>query len=356
VSKGKTTQNIRKHLLTGVSYMLPVVVAGGLLMAVAKIFGGALVGDHPETIPGMINTAGAAAMSFVVPVLTAFIAYSMSDRPGIAPGLVVGALAVTVKAGFLGGIIGGLLVGYIINLIKKYIKLPKSMQGLMPIIIIPFLTSLIAGFIMLAVIGKPIAGLQDSILAWLKSMQNSSRFVLGAIIGAMMGFDLGGPINKTASFFCNGLLAEGVFGPTAAKIIGGMTPPLGVALSVFLAKSKYTKQEQEAAKAAVLLGLCFITEGVLPFAASDPLRVIPACSIGSAVASGLVMAWGVTSQIPHGGIFVVPLMERPMMFLLALVIGSIVTALILTALKPKLPMESVEEEYLDDLDIDIDIS
>jgi fructose PTS system EIIBC or EIIC component len=353
-----SVNEIKKHIMTGVSYMIPVVVAGGLLMAIAKIFGGALVGnaEFANTIPGMINTAGAAAMSFVVPVLTAFIAYSIADRPGIAPGLVVGFLAVQVKAGFLGGMLGGFFIGYLVIYIKKYIKLPKSFQGLMPIIVIPFLASIIGGLLMLTIIGKPIAAFQAVVLDWMKSLQNGSRFTLGAIIGAMMGFDMGGPVNKTASLFANGLLAEGIQGPTAAKIVGGMTPALGVALSVFIAKKKYTKAEHETAKAAFPLGLCFITEGVLPFAATDPLRVIPACSIGSAVASGLVMMWNVTSSVPHGGIFVVPIMQNPLMFILALIIGSCVTAGILTLIKPALPAnQEYEENVSDDFDINIDI-
>jgi PTS system fructose-specific IIC component len=351
----RSIQNIKKSLMTGVSFMLPMVVAGGLLMAIAKIAGGALVGNSPESIPGIINTIGGVAMSLVVPILTAYVAFAICDRPGIAPGLIVGSIALTIKAGFLGGILGGFLVGYTVLYLKKMIKLPANFQGLMPIIILPTLTTLIVGLIMFTMIGKPLAALQDMVLNWLKSMQGGSKFILGSIIGGMMGFDLGGPINKTASFFCNGLLAEGVYGPTACKIIGGMTPPLGVALSVFIAKNRYTKQEWDAAKAALPLGLCFITEGVLPFAASDPLRVIPACCIGSAVSSGLALAWGAGSKIPHGGIFVVPLMDNPLMFIAALCIGTVVTATILTVLKPVLPVDAEAKEEVVDEDFDVEI-
>lgn len=350
---------VKKHVMTGISYMIPVIVAAGLLMALAKILGGGLVGDDPKlanTLPYLINSAGSAAMGLAVPVLTAFIAYSIADRPGIAPGLIVGALALQVKAGFLGGLAGGFFIGYLVLWLKKVIKLPKAFQGLIPIMIIPFVASLIGGLGMLTVIGKPAAALQNSILVWLKSMQNASKFTLGAIIGGMMGFDMGGPVNKTASLFCNGLLAEGVMAPTAAKIIGGMTPPLGVALSVFMVRKKYSKAEYEAAKAAIPLGLCFITEGVLPFAASDPLRVIPACSIGSAVAGGLAMLWGVESPVPHGGIFVVPVMKNGLMFIPALIIGSIVTAIILSIIKPPLPAEDEKSESVsEDFDVDINI-
>lgn len=343
---------IKKHLLTGVSYMIPVVVAGGLCMALAKLLGGAMVGDAKDTIGFMVNSIGAAAMTFVVPVMTAFIAYSIADRPGIAPGLTIGLISTTIKAGFLGGIFGGLLVGYLILLIRRYIRPPKAMQGLMPVVFIPFLATLIIGLLMLGLFGGPIAAIQDAILAWMKSMADSSRFVLGAIIGGMMGFDLGGPINKTASLFANGLMAEKIFEPEAAKIVGGMVPPLGVALSVFLSRSKYTRAEREAAKAVIPLGLCFITEGVLPFAASDPLRVIPACVLGSAVAAGLTMFWGVASTIPHGGIFVVPFMTHPLLFLVALVAGSCVTAAVLSALKPT--KNEDEDEEVEEKEIDID--
>lgn len=347
--------HIKKHLLTGVSYMIPVVVVGGLCMAIAKVLGGAFVSEHTNSIPWMIDQIGEVAMVFVVPVLTAGIAYSIADRPGIAPGLVMGLIADNIKAGFLGGVVGGLLVGYFIIFLRKHLKVPNSMKGLLPIIIIPLLSSLIMGVLMMGLLGQPIASAQQSILEWMKSMKDESRFVLGAAIGAMMGFDMGGPVNKTAGLFAKGLMAENVFGPASSMIIGGMVPPLGVALSVLVARKKYTKAEVQAAKAAFPLGLCYITEGVLPFAASDPLRVIPACSIGSAVAGGLTLMWGTSSQVPHGGIFVVPLMEHPLMFLLALIIGTIVTASILTALKPTKAIDfgEFDEEEVDLEDIEI---
>lgn len=343
---------IKKHLLTGVSYMIPVVVAGGLCMALAKVVGGPMVVNAHDTIGSMINDIGVAAMTFVVPVMTAFIAYSIADRPGIAPGLTVGLISNNIKAGFLGGILAGLLVGYLILLIRKYVKPPRAMQGLMPIVFIPFFVTLIVGALMLGLIGGPIAMVQDAILGWMRSLAGGSRMVLGAIIGGMMGFDLGGPINKTASLFCNGLMAEKVFEPEAAKIVGGMVPPLGVALSVLLMRRKYSRAEHEAAKAALPLGLCFITEGVLPFAASDPLRVIPACVVGSAVAAALTMYWGVASTVPHGGIFVVPFMTHPLLFLAALLAGSCVTASILAALKRGKSAEEGEDVAEKEIDIE----
>jgi PTS system, fructose subfamily, IIC component len=349
--------NVKKHLLTGVSYMIPLVVASGLCMAIAKILGGAMVGQAEGTIPWYINNIGGIGMNLVVPVITAYVAYSIADRLGIAPGLICGAICVQIKAGFLGGIIAAFLVGYTLLFLKKHLKMPKAMQGLLPVVILPLLTTLFVGLILYVFIGIPIAWLQETILNYMKGMQDGSRFVMGSVIGGMMGFDLGGPINKTASLFCNALMVENYYGPTAAKIIGGMTPPLGVALAVFIWRDKkFSQEEIEAGKAALPLGLCFITEGVLPFALADPLRVIPATVIGSAVSSGLSMMWGVTSTVPHGGIFVVPIMENPLMFLLALSIGSVVTAGVLSFLKPTLsndPATALVEKEIADKDINM---
>ncbi|MBP3041734.1 PTS fructose transporter subunit IIC [Bacillaceae bacterium Marseille-Q3522] len=356
----KNGWHIKKHLLTGVSYMIPVVVIGGLCMAIAKVFGGAFVAENTNTIPWMLDQIGEIAMTLVVPVLTAGIAYSIADRPGIAPGLVMGLIADNIKAGFLGGVVGGLLIGYFIILIRKHLKVPTSMKGLMPIIIIPLLSSMVVGLLMIGLLGEPIASFQQGILDWMKSLQNGSKFILGAIIGAMMGFDMGGPVNKTAGLFAKGLMAENVFGPASSMLIGGMVPPLGVALSVLIARKKYSKAEVQSAKTAFPLGLCYITEGVFPFAASDPLRVIPACSIGSGIAGGLTLMWNTSSQVPHGGIFVVPLMENPWMFILAMIIGILVTAAILTLLKPKKfaqdeELDVEEEVNLDNLEIKVNM-
>lgn len=343
-------KDVKKHLLTGVSYMIPVVVAGGICMAIAKVFGGAMVGEAKGTIPFMINSIGTVTMSFVIPVLTAAITYSIAQRPGIVPGLIVGYIATDIKAGFLGGILAAFLLGYLINAMKK-LKLPQALKGLMPVLFIPVISTLVVGLAFYILLGNPIAAIQNSLIEWMKSLQGGSRFLLGSIIGGMMGFDLGGPINKTASLFCNAMLADGVYGPEAAKLVGGMVPPLGIALAVLVSrKKKYSDGEIETAKAAVPLGLCFITEGVLPFAASDPLHVIPATCIGSAIASALTMTWNVTSTVPHGGIFVVPIMGNPIMFLLALAIGTIVTATILYVIKPNRAEDF--KEYEDELELD----
>lgn len=343
---------VKKHLLTGISYMIPLVAAGGLLQAIAKIFGGALVGESAGTVPYMINSMGSAAMSLVVPVICAYVAYSIADRAAIAPGLILGLVCVEIKSGFIGGVIAAFLVGYFILFLKKYLKVPSWMQGLMPVLIIPLLSTLIVGLVMYLIVGIPLAKLMESILNWMNSMQGGSKFTVGALIGGMIGFDMGGPMGKTASMFANALMADGIYGPEACKIIGGMTPAIGIALSVLICRrKKYTAQEIEAAKAAFPMGLCFITEGCLPFALSDPLRVIPASAIGSAVAGGLALVWGCSSTVPHGGIFVVPLMEKPWMFLLAMVIGSCITAAILTVVKP---LQKEEKPEVEEEDISMD--
>lgn len=343
--------NIKQHMMTGISYMIPIVVAGGLLMAIGKATGGWDVGDKVDTIPFMINSLGAAAMKFVVPVLTAGIAYSISDRPGIAPGLILGWIAAEIKAGFLGGLLVGIVLGFFINWMKTW-KVPNWMKGLMPVMIIPFVASLVIGMAFLLILSPPIIWVTEALTAWISSLQGGSKFVLGAVIGACMGFDMGGPVNKTASAVANGIGAEGVYGPMSAKIVGGMTPPLGIGLAAFLAPKKFSKTERETAKAAIPMGLSFITEGVLPFAAADPLRVIPSTMLGAAVAGGLAMTLGVESVAGHGGIFIVPQMTNPLGFLIALAVGSIIAAVMYAALKKPLP-EEIEEEIID-LDIDIE--
>lgn len=350
--------NIKKHMMTGISYMIPIVVVGGLCMAIGKATGGWDVGSNEAmvgSVPYLINSIGAAAMVFVVPVLTAGIAYSIADRPGIAPGLILGYLSTQIKAGFLGGLLAGLVLGFFINWIKTW-KLPKWAQGLKPVMIIPFVASFVVGLAFLLVLSVPIVWITESLTEFIKSLNTGSLFVMGAVIGACMGFDMGGPVNKTASSVANGLGADGIYGPMSAKIVGGMTPPLGIGLAALLVPKKFSKVEVETAKTAVPMGLCFITEGVLPFAAADPLRVIPATMLGSAVAGGLSVMWGVTSMAGHGGIFVVPMMENPWMFMLALAIGTAITGVVYAVIKRPVSDEFNAEEIIDeDLDIEINI-
>lgn len=340
--------SFKKHTLTGISYMIPVTVTGGICIGLARIFGGTTFVEG--TFPYILNQIGGAAIGFTFAVIAAFIAFSIAGRPGIAPGLAIGSIAATVKSGFLGALIGGFLVGGVILLIKKYIKLPKGVQGLMPILIIPVLTTLTVGLFFFYGIGKPLALLQAALTNWLASMEGTSMGVLGAIIGGMR-IDMGGPFAQAAALFSNMALAEGVYGPKAANIVSGMTPPLGVALAVFLNRKKFSAAEFEAAKAAVPMGLCYITEGVFPFLATDPIRIIIACTIGSAFAGGTVGLLGVESPVPHGGIFAVPFMVKPWGFILGLVVGTLVTAIVLLLLKPKQVADNEQEEK--DLDFEI---
>lgn len=352
---------IKKHVMTGISYMIPVVVAGGILYGLAKGFGGWDIGTKAEATDFWtvlwfhVNTLGATAMLFSVPVMTAGVAYSIADRPGIAPALIIGYISVSIKAGFLGGLLMGLIIGYLIVWMKTW-KLPNWLTGLMPVMIIPVVATFICGVAFLLILNKPIVWLMDALTTWIMGMQSGSKFILGAVIGACMGFDLGGPVNKTASAVANALGADGVYGPMSSKIVGGMTPPLGIGLAALVVPKKFTKTEIELAKTAVPMGLCFITEGVLPFAAADPVRVIISTMAGSAVAGGMTLAFGVESVAGHGGIFVVPMMDRPWLFLLALLAGSVVTAALYAVLKKKPTDEEVAvAEEIIDLDVDIKI-
>ncbi len=324
-----------KHLMTGVSFMIPFVVAGGLMIACSFIFG-INAADKAGTIAATLMSVGKAAMGLMVPVLGGYIAYSIADRPGIAPGFIGGMLASTLGAGFLGGILAGFIAGYIAKFLKDHLKLPKSLESLKPILIIPFIATLIVGLLMTYVIGTPVALAMNALVTWLKNMGTVNAILLGVIMGGMMAIDMGGPINKAAYTVGTALLASSVYGPMAAVMAAGMTPPLGLALATFIAKNKFTKEEREAGKVATVLGLSFITEGAIPFAAADPLRVIPATMIGSAVAGGLSEAFGCLLRAPHGGLFVMLIpnaVTNILQYLLAIVIGSIITAALVIMLK-----------------------
>jgi len=350
---------IKKHLLTGISYMIPLIVAAGICIALSQIFGGINVEDNEGTIPYYLNQIGGWGMSLVVPLISAAIALSIADRPGLAPGLIIGFIANEIESGFIGGIIGGFLVGYIVLAVKRYIKVPKSMEGLMPVMIIPVISTVISGLLMLTVIGIPISALQNSLISMLVSMNGSSNFVMGSILGGMASFDFGGPVNKTMSLFSDGLLVDGVFGPEAVKIIGSMVPPFGIGLSFLLTRNKYTKTEKEALKAAVPMGFFMITEGVIPIAARDLIRVVISCSFGSAIAGGIALTLGVGSTIPHGGMLITPLVIKPMYFLLCLGVGTVITGVTLSVWKPIAKEDEEEDEEdedeneLDDIEFDV---
>ncbi|MGC4030560.1 MAG: PTS fructose-like transporter subunit IIB [Tepidisphaeraceae bacterium] len=322
-----------KHLMTGVSYMLPLVTAGGLLIALAFAIGGIHAGDAKETFAAaLMQIGGGAAFQLYIPVLAAFIAYSIADRPGIAAGLVGGMLAQQIGAGFLGGIAAGFFAGYTTQGINKATPLPPNLAGLKPVLILPLISTLIVGLGMLYLIGPPVKYVLDAMTTWLNGLNHGNALLLGLVLGAMMGFDMGGPVNKAAYTFSVGLLASKVYGPMAATMAAGMTPPLGLALAATLFKSRFTADERDASKAAAVLGISFITEGAIPFAAKDPFRVIPCLMLGSAVTGSLSMLFGAKLVVPHGGVFVLAIpraVEHLVPYVIAIVIGTLVTTIAL---------------------------
>ncbi|MBD1537791.1 PTS transporter subunit EIIA [Arthrobacter sp. S1_S22] len=349
-------QKLKRALLTGVSYMIPFVAGGGLLIALGFLLGGYDITDVADTVVvennfgnlpegglaiylgAVLFKIGALSMGFLVPALAGYIAYAIADRPGIAPGFVAGAVSGFMGAGFLGGIVGGLLAGYMAHLIGTW-SVPRWLRGLMPVVIIPLLASIFASGLMFLVLGGPIAGLTEALNNWLSGMTGASAVVLGIILGLMMCFDLGGPVNKVAYAFAVAGLSAGAadnqapWQIMATVMAAGMVPPLAMALATVLDKKLFSLAERENGKAAWLLGASFISEGAIPFAAADPLRVIPASMLGGALTGALTMAFGVTSQAPHGGIFVFFAIGNVLMFVLSIIAGTIVTALAVVALK-----------------------
>ncbi|MFK0090529.1 PTS fructose-like transporter subunit IIB [Pseudomonas sp. NPDC090755] len=327
---------VYKHLLTGVSFMLPMVVAGGLLIALSFVFGIEAF-KEPGTLPAaLMQIGGEAAFKLMVPLLAGYIAYSIADRPGLAPGMIGGLLASTLGAGFIGGIIAGFLAGYSAKAISRWVHLPTSLEALKPILIIPLLASLFTGLVMIYVVGKPVAGLLEGLTHFLDSMGTTNAILLGVLLGGMMCVDLGGPINKAAYAFSVGLLASQSYAPMAATMAAGMVPPIGLGIASFIARRKFAQSEREAGKAAFVLGLCFISEGAIPFAAKDPLRVIPASIAGGALTGALSMYFGCKLMAPHGGLFVMLIpnaINHALLYLLAILAGSLLTALVYAVLK-----------------------
>lgn len=331
-------KGVYKHLMTGVSHMLPLVVAGGLLIAISFMFG--IEAFKDENIAGglpkaLMDIGGGAAFHLMIAVFAGYVAFSIADRPGLAVGLIGGMLATTAGAGILGGIIAGFLAGYVVKGLNDVIKLPPSLMSLKPILILPLLGSFIVGLAMIYLINPPVAKIMTALSEWLKSMGDVNAMVLGVIIGTMMCIDMGGPVNKAAYTFSVGMIASQVYTPMAAAMAAGMVPPIGMAIATWLARSKFTSNQRDAGKASFVLGLCFISEGALPFVAADPLRVIISCVIGGATAGAISMSLGIALQAPHGGLFVVPFVSEPLMYLAAIAIGSVVTGVIYAVIKPK---------------------
>ena len=335
MAKGEKT-GVYKHLLTGVSFMLPMVVAGGLLIALSFVFGIEAY-KEPGTLPAaLMQIGGEAAFKLMVPLLAGYIAWSIADRPGLAPGMIGGLLASTLGAGFIGGIVAGFLAGYSAKAISRWARLPSSLDALKPILIIPLLASLFTGLVMVYVVGQPVAAMLEGLTHFLDSMGTTNAILLGLLLGAMMCVDLGGPINKAAYAFSVGLLASSSYAPMAATMAAGMVPPIGLGIASFLARRKFAQSEREAGKAALVLGLCFISEGAIPFAAKDPLRVIPASIAGGALTGALSMYFGCKLMAPHGGLFVLLIpnaINHALLYLVAILAGSLLTAVVYAVIK-----------------------
>lgn len=339
---------IYKHLMNGVSHMLPFVVGGGILIAIAFLIDGfsvdlnSLPADQRANFGTITQAAalfkgiGGTAFGFMLPILAGFIAMSIADRPGLAVGFVGGSIAANGTSGFLGALVAGFVAGYIVLLLKKvFSKLPESLDGMKPVLLYPLLGIFLVGVIMQFVVEPPIGALNTAINNGLNGLNGASAVVLGILLGGMMSVDMGGPVNKAAYVFGTASIAAGNYNIMAAVMIGGMVPPIAIAFATIFFKNKFTAEERKAGPTNFIMGLSFITEGAIPFAASDPLHVLPACVVGSAVAGGLSMAFGCTLMAPHGGIFVVPTIGNPLMYLVALVIGSFIACGLLGLLKKK---------------------
>ncbi|MEV7729050.1 fructose-specific PTS transporter subunit EIIC [Streptomyces sp. NPDC087917] len=337
---------LRTWLMSGVSYMVPFVAAGGLLIALAFAIGGYGINEAPSVAEhfdwgeaaswaALLFQTGGLAFGFLVPVLAGYIAYGMADRPGLVPGFVGGAVALTINAGFLGGLIAGLIAGGTVLAVQK-VKIPTALRGIMPVVVLPLIGSAVTAFMMFLVVGKPVASLQNALTDWLSGLSGANAIILGVILGLMMCFDLGGPLNKVAYAFAIGGLAtpnEGSLKVMAAVMAAGMVPPLAMALATTVRGRLFSKTERENGKAAWFLGASFISEGAIPFAAADPLRVIPASMVGGAVTGGLSMLFECTLRAPHGGIFVIPLIGNPLLYLIAIAAGTATTAGVVILLK-----------------------
>lgn len=359
-------KDTRKHLMTGVSYMIPFVVAGGILLALSVLLSGT-ASVPEEGILGGMAAVGVTGLGLMVPILSGYISFSMADRPGIAPGIIGGMIANNIGAGFIGGIISGILAGVVVSYIKK-IKLPSSLRSLMPIFVLPLLGTTIVGGIMYFIIGKPIASLMNLMTNALESMGTGNLVLLGLVLGAMIGSDMGGPINKVAFGFGSAMVgtidpSTGMPSETALAIMGGIgvaicVPPLAMGLATLLAPKKFTIEEKNSGKAAIIMGLVGISEGAIPFAAADPIRVIPANIIGSAIGSAAAILLGAGNPAPWGGWIVAPVAQNPIMYMVATLIGSCITALIVIVLKKNIEEKAevdLKKNNGDDFDFEIEI-
>lgn len=355
----KIGAELKQHALTAISYMLPLVVASGLLIAVGNLMGGENVTELSKmTIPNALTSLGVLGMGLLPSFIAGYISYSIADRPGIAPGFLMGQIASFLGAGFLGGMIGGYLVGYIALFIKKNLKVPKWAEALMPMMIIPTLSAIIAGLIMFFVIGNPIVWATNALTNFITGLDQSSKGVYGFVIGAVGCIDFGGPISKVPNLICDGLLLEGITEPEAIKVLAAMVPPLGVTfslvLSKFMKKPIYSSQEVENIKIAFPMGLCMISEGVIPIAMNDLIRTVICTATGCGITGAISFSLGVGSKVPSGGVFVIPAMSNPIAALIALLAGTAVTGVLLVLIKKR--KTEVDEPIADEKEEEMDLS
>lgn len=337
--KGK---NLQRHLLTGVSYFIPFVVAGGILIALGFLFGGIYVYEQTG-LAAQIFWIGKDAFGVMVGVLAAYIAYSMADRPGIAPAFVGGMVANRIGAGFLGGIVAGLLAGYLVQLLKK-IRLPNAIRSLMPVLFIPVIGTIVVGLAMFYVIGPPVTWLNSAFANMLNNLSTAGALILALVLGAMMAIDMGGPINKAAYAFALAASDTGNWVPLAAVMVGGMVPPLAIAFGMLVAKNKFNDEERGGLAGCFIGAATFITEFAIPYAAADPLRVLPSLMVGSALGAAVSFLSGVSLMAPHGGLFVFALANKPIIWILSIIIGGIAGAGMLILLKPTLKEEDRKKQ------------
>ena len=355
----KIGAELKQHALTAISYMLPLVVASGLLIAVGNLMGGENVTELSKmTIPNALTSLGVLGMGLLPSFIAGYISYSIADRPGIAPGFLMGQISSFLGAGFLGGMIGGYLVGYIALFIKKNLKVPKWAEALMPMMIIPTLSAIIAGLIMFFVIGNPIVWATNALTNFITGLDQSSKGVYGFVIGALGCIDFGGPISKVPNLICDGLLLEGITEPEAIKVLAAMVPPLGVTfslvLSKFMKKPIYSSQEVENIKIAFPMGLCMISEGVIPIAMNDLIRTVICTATGCGITGAISFSLGVGSKVPSGGVFVIPAMSNPIAALIALLAGTAVTGVLLVLIKKR--KTEVDEPVADEKEEEMDLS
>ena len=348
-------KDVYKHILTGVGYMIPVICLGGILQSFGTMLGGATVTSNTETFAYILYNGGSLAMSMVVPTLAAYTAYSICDRPGIAPGFVVGLLSVNKNIGFIGGIIGGLLVGYFIQFVKEKLPLPASLKSLLPLLILPIFGGLFSVLLMNYVLGPILGGLQQVLIDLFTSMTSGSKVLFGIVLGVLMGVDLGGPVTKAGTTVANGLVADGIIGPEGAKVCIGCVAPIALGIHALIEKKKYTEEEREQAVSAIILGSAQVGEGGLPFLIRDPLHVMPATIVGSAVTGAIAMYFDVGSSVMMGGFFAFPVMENvwPGAFL-AIGVGVIVTMIVLHFTKKEAKEGNPFEDSDDDFEVNIE--